>query len=449
MKIAIIGAGFAGLAAAWDLRRAGHEVVIYEASDQPGGLAAGFQAEGWEWSLEYHYHHIFTSDKAMLEWLQELGLGDQTFFQSVKTSMRFQDQQFRLDSPMSLLKCPVLGWSAKLRVAATLAYLRFLPVWQQLEKTTTEKFLTKWMGEEGYKILWQPLMEDKFGKFAKKVNAAWFWARIHVRSPRLGYFKGGFGMLAEKCTEVVKKAGVKVELGKKVEKVERQGNQWTITTDRDSKSWKSSNQVQDEDKEGQHDDHFDAVLVTMPVPVLTKIVPSLPSEFVKMINQLEGLAATTLVLELDKPFFIDQTYWLNVNESHFPFVAVVEHTNLIECQHYGGKTIVYVAKYLEQMNPFYELKSQELLDTYQPFLDQLSPGFAKNVTRHWVWRAPFAQPVVGVNHSQYVPKMTTPLPGLYWASMQHVYPFDRGTNFAVKVGREVAELINSSSLSSV
>ena len=43
MKIAIIGAGFGGMAAAYDLVRAGHNVTIYEAADPVGGLAAGFK----------------------------------------------------------------------------------------------------------------------------------------------------------------------------------------------------------------------------------------------------------------------------------------------------------------------------------------------------------------------------------------------------------------------
>lgn len=419
MKIAIIGAGFTGLAAAWDLRQAGHEVVVFEASDQPGGLAAGFQAEGWEWALEYHYHHSFTSDKDMLGWLNELGLRDQLFFLSAKTCWLYQGKQFRFDSPISLLKCPVLSWPAKFRVALTMAYLRFIPIWSHLERVTAEQFLLKWMGKEGYSALMQPLFEDKFGRFAKKISAAWIWARIHVRSPQLGYAQGGFGSLAKKCVEVIEKAGVEFEFGRAVASIERDGVQWRVD-----------------------DKFFDAILVTMPAPVLTKIVSDLPKEFVAKINNLEGLAATTLVLELDQPFFADKTYWLSVNEQHFPFVATVEHTNLIDKVHYGGKSIIYVGKYLEQDNPLYQMSSQELLEKYQPYLDQLSPGFIDNVTRHWVWRAPFAQPVVGVNHSQHVPEMTTPLPGLYWASMQHVYPFDRGTNFAVKVGRESALLID-------
>jgi uncharacterized protein with NAD-binding domain and iron-sulfur cluster len=57
LRVAIVGAGAAGLAAAYDLTRAGARVVVYEAAPQPGGLASGFRAEGWSWSLERFYHH--------------------------------------------------------------------------------------------------------------------------------------------------------------------------------------------------------------------------------------------------------------------------------------------------------------------------------------------------------------------------------------------------------
>jgi hypothetical protein len=46
-----------------------------------------------------------------------------------------------------------------------------------------------------------------------------------------------------------------------------------------------------------------------------------------------------------------------------------------------------------------------------------------------------------VNHSEKIPPLETPLPGVYWASMSHVYPWDRGTNYAVELGRRVAKLM--------
>src|SRR5690606_25034657 len=85
LKIGIVGAGVAGLAAAYDLLNHGHDVTLYEAADHTGGLAAGFQDENWEWPLEKFYHHLFTSDKSIIGLVEELGIGDRLFFPRPKT----------------------------------------------------------------------------------------------------------------------------------------------------------------------------------------------------------------------------------------------------------------------------------------------------------------------------------------------------------------------------
>jgi protoporphyrinogen oxidase len=87
MKIAIIGAGFGGMAAAYDLRKAGHEIVIYEAADHTGGLASGFKEPGWDWSVEQFYHHWFASDRHILGFIRELGWEDKVLFPRPLTVM--------------------------------------------------------------------------------------------------------------------------------------------------------------------------------------------------------------------------------------------------------------------------------------------------------------------------------------------------------------------------
>ena len=440
MKIAVIGAGFTGLAAASDLARAGHQVTVFETNDYPGGLAAGFDSQNWDWSLEHHYHHIFASDRDIINWLKELGLKKELFFSRVKTSTYFQGQTFQLDSPLSLISCPVLSPLAKLRTAATLGFLMFWPFWQVLEKITAEKFLRLCMGEEAWRVLWHPLFADKFGKYASEVNAAWFWARIKARTPQLGYFEGGFGRLAKAAVSKLETLGIQFQFSSPVSKIEFFENDWQITSSLSAESPKNTNTSVGNNFATKQ---FDQVIFTGDASLLTKLVPSLPKAFAHKITQLDSLSARTLILELDQPFFADGTYWLNVNQVDWPFLAVVEHTNLAGTSNYGGKTILYVGKYLESTSKLYQLTQTELLQAYTPYLNQLSPGFDQHITHVWDYKAKFAQPVVKRHHSQNVPQLTTPMPGLYWASMQHVYPWDRGTNFAVKVGRQVAELIQA------
>src|SRR3989344_9190054 len=104
MKVAIIGAGFTGLAAAYYLSKKGHKVEVFERDSNPGGLAVGLKAKGWEWTLEKHYHHWFTNDKSVLSLASEINHKVLTI--RPKTSSFVDNNIYQLDSPLSLLKFP-------------------------------------------------------------------------------------------------------------------------------------------------------------------------------------------------------------------------------------------------------------------------------------------------------------------------------------------------------
>lgn len=422
MQIAIIGAGFTGMAAASDLIQAGHEVTVFEAAQRPGGLAAGFRADNWGWPLEQHYHHVFATDKAMMRWLGELDLSDQLFFQDTQTYSLFGQESLelaQLDSALSLLRYPHLGLVSKLRTGATLAFLKAWPWGKKLERMTARKFLRKTMGQKAWRELWQPLFQGKFGQYANQVNAAWFWARIYARSKQLGYFKQGFQGLADKIVDKLEQKGVEFKFGNRVHKL--QPNAAGIEINATS---------------------FDRVLFTGPSRVLAKLGQDiLPSNYLNQLDRFESLSAMTLVLALDRPFFNKDIYWLNVNRLDWPFLAVVEHTNLIDPAHYGHQHLVYVGKYLPNTDVCWRLDKKQLLKTYLPYLNQLSPGFASHVQQSYLFKAQVAQPIVRANHSRRLPAVKTPAKNLYWASLQHVYPFDRGINYAIQLGRDTARFI--------
>ena len=420
-SVIVIGAGFTGLVAAWYLQKNGYHVTVIEAAKQPGGLAAGFKEKKWNWTVEHHYHHIFESDKDFLNFLKDCGLSSEVIFKKTTSRLLYKGKQYQLDSPSSLLRFPKLPLLSKLRVATTLAFLKYSWSWKWLETQTAKSFLIKTMGEKAWKILWAPLFVAKFGKYYEHVNAAWFWARIKARTKKLGYFKNGFGGLANKIAANLKEAGVIIKLGEPVQEISK-NKSFTVKTK------KLTYEAQ-------------TVLVTAPSTIFSKLVPSLEEEYIKNISRLKGLAAQTLVLELSDKFFNDDTYWLNINEQGWPFLAVVEHTNFVENDNYNNKHILYVGSYLDLHDDRYTLNKEELLELYMDKLSTLNKDIQKITTNSWLFKAPFAQPIPYKKHSQYVPEVQTPIEGLYWASMQHVYPWDRGTNFAVKLGKDVADMI--------
>ena len=212
MKVAIIGAGVAGLSAAYDLAGAGNEVTIFEAAHFTGGLAAGFKAEQWNWHLEHFYHHWFETDDDILNLIDEIGERDKVFFPRPVTSLYVEGQIYPFDSPARALFFPRLPLIPKLRFGLMALYLRFTKNWQAPEKETAHRWLTRPMGETAYKILWEPLLVGKFGDYYQEVNMAWFWARIHKRSYRLGYFEGGFQAFIDALTDTVREVGANIYL---------------------------------------------------------------------------------------------------------------------------------------------------------------------------------------------------------------------------------------------
>lgn len=144
-----------------------------------------------------------------------------------------------------------------------------------------------------------------------------------------------------------------------------------------------------------------------------------------------------MLLRLKNKLLKDGTYWLNVNEKNWPFVAIVEHDNYMSSEYYNGESLVYLGRYLEVNDKEYQKSAQELLNDYRPYLQKISPSFEKDLIEALVFKAPLAQPISFVNQSRYLPKFNTSVPNLYWVCMQHIYPFDRGINHAVKSARKL------------
>lgn len=425
MKIAIIGAGFGGMAAAWDLKKAGHDVTIFESADYVGGLASGFKEPHWDWSVEKFYHHWFQSDGEMLGLIRELGLEDKVIFPRPYTVMLHNGKWHPFDSILHALLFPGLGFGLnKIRFGFVGLFLRLTKNWRALEKVTAHEWMIKYAGRQVYEQMWQPLLIGKFASYYKDVNMAWLWARMHARTTRLGTFEGGFQKFADVFAEKLREMGVGIRLGAKVESINQEQAGLSIRSDGKSHS-------------------FNKALVTTSPNLMAKLCPELPENYLKGLLELKSMGAVVMTLSLKHQLSKEKYYWFNVpKEEGYPFLALVEHTNFVSSEHFGGDHIVYAGDYLEVGHEYFSLTDEQLLERFIPAFQKFNPEFSREwIKKIWVHKTNYAQPVPLVGHSKNIPAIQTPIEGLYFASMSQVYPWDRGTNFAVEIGRRAARMM--------
>jgi protoporphyrinogen oxidase len=427
-NIAVIGAGIGGLAAAYDLVQAGKNVTIYEAADHVGGLAAGFKEPHWDWTVERFYHHWFQTDEHMLGLIEELGWSDKVRFPRPVTVMYYKGRFYPFDSITAAITYPGLGWGInKIRFGLVGLYLRLTNNWQSLEKTTVDAWMRKWAGEKVYQSMWEPMMIGKFGEeYAEVVNMAWLWARLHARTTRLGTFEGGFQVFANKLADRLREMDVTIKLETPVTSIQAA----------------EGDQVQIQMNNGESRT-FDQALVTTSPGLLAKLTPSLPQSYLEGLLSLKSMGAVVMILSLKHQFSKQGYYWYNIPKTAgFPFLSLVEHTNFLSPEYFGGDHIIYIGDYLPQDHAYFDMTKEELTQLFLPHLQKINPDFSVDwVKKTWLNRTKYAQPVPLVNHSENIPEIRTPLSGLYFASMSQVYPWDRGTNFAVEIGRRAASIM--------
>jgi protoporphyrinogen oxidase len=265
------------------------------------------------------------------------------------------------------------------------------------------------------------MLISKFGeKFYRDVNMAWFWARLHKRTPRLGYFVGGFQGFADLLSEKVQTQGGKVLLNTPVHSISSADGSVRIETQAGGTT-------------------HQRVIATCSPHALRRLAPEITGEYASQLDSLSSMGAVVLILAL-RHRLTSQHYWINVPAGQgMPFMGLVEHTNYIPRKHYGGDHLVYCGDYLPPDHPYFEYEKEELLKAYEPGIVKINPEFKPDWVRaSWMFTEKYAQPVPTLSHSQNIPPLRTPIPGLWLANMSQVYPWDRGSNYSVEMGRRVA-----------
>jgi len=327
----------------------------------------------------------------------------------------------------------------RVRVGLVTLYLQRISTasgrWKTFEKITAWEWLRKHAGTRAFDHMFGRQLRAKFGPRAEEVAMVWFWNKIYLRTQsregllgeeKLGYIMGSFNVLIDRLAEACTEQGVELNVGVGAQAI-RQGaegeSRFTVVGT------------------GGCETPVDAVVATTPSPILLRLFPEIEEPYRMKLTSAVYQGAVVALLMLDRP--LSDTYWMNIVDERLPFTGIIEHTNFIGPEHYDGNHFVYVSKYVDWDHPYVTMPDDELLEHYIPKLQIINPEFERCwIKQHWIFRERAAQPIIGLNYAQRIPEHRTPIDGLYLANTAQIYPEDRGTNYSVVLGNDIAALVD-------
>ncbi|MEO8538428.1 MAG: NAD(P)/FAD-dependent oxidoreductase [bacterium] len=431
MRIGIVGAGVAGLAAANVLRAAGHDVTMFEGRHEVGGQVVTFPVGGEP--LECFYHHIFTNDTTVIRYIEELGLGAKLRWIEPKNAHFVKRKMFPFVTPLDLLKFTAIPFTSRVRLGLAAVWLRRKKDGiTRYEGVTAKQWMEKAVGKKAFSAFWGPLLKGKFADQADNVGMVWLWNKVYLRfasrkgagsHESLGYLEGSFRGYYLALAERLTSQGVDIRLNTNVEAVKvADGNVTGIQA-------------------GGEFHEFDQVLMTTPNIITSRICADLPADYKAVLDRVKYQWATCLVIALDRP--LTPYYWLSIGDD-LPFVACVEHTNFMPVERYGGNHVVYLSNYVAPGHAVLEMDAEQVLTAYMDGIKKLNPEFDPSWVRDkWFFKDPGGQPVITTYYSRSIPDMRTGVTGLYLSNTTQVYPEDRGQNYSLILGEKVARLMDA------
>lgn len=424
----VLGGGMSGLAAAERSLEAGRRVVLIEAAPTVGGLARAITVGGEP--IEPYYHHIFPQDHETRELIDRLGMSERLEWRKAPMAVMDHGRALPFDSPLDVLRFRALSFPQRLRLAFGSAYQLVRRDRRRMDSTPVSVDGPRWFGRGAYRILWQPLMTAKFGDAADEIAMAWLVARIRQRAggrkaggDKLGYLRGSLGTLAVAYANDLEARGVEMRTGTKATSLTPSDGGWIVETECDGVPTTL---------------HTKSVIACLSGPILSRLV-ELPPAYKAKIDAIDYRGIVCALLELDRP--LSGFYWTNVTDRlGLGCVGIIEHTNFIPAERYGGRSLLYLAHYVDRAGPTWIASPEDLIDAVEPALRALNPAFDPSwIVETHINRDLFAQPVPRAGGPMPTLGMDTGLPGLVHASLAHVYPDDRGVSKALGLGRRAAD----------
>ncbi len=425
-RVVIVGAGVMGLAAAYRAARNGHDVEVIEASSEAGGMAGHFDFAGT--SIERFYHFVCHTDHPTFDLLAELGLADKLRWRSTTMGVFSEGKLHDWGDPIALMRYPSLTLLQKLRYGVFAFVCVRRNSWAAIEHESAKDWITRWCGTTVYKRLWKPLFDHKFYEYADDISAAWVWTRIRrvgrsrksLFQEELGYIEGGSITLIDALIAAIARYGGVVHLGSPVQRI-------TVEDGRVTGVQTAQGHVS-----------ADAVICTVPTPLVADLIPALPEEWKQRFVQIHNIGVICVIFRLRRS--VTPHFWVNISEPDVEIPGIIEFTNLRDI---GGDTIVYVPYYMPVGHEKFSWPDERLLAEAFDCLRRVNSSITDaDIVATKVARLRHGQPVCDPGFAAKIPPTQTPIAGLQVADTCYYYPEDRGIAESVRLGLRMATAID-------
>jgi len=423
MRIAIIGAGISGLAAAQALAGRGHEVVVFEREGELGGLVSTCDLDGTR--VERYYHFLCGGDDGYFALCRDLGIADRLRFRRAPTGFFHEGREYGFSTPLDLLRFTPIPMTQRLRFGVFALEARMRTEWRQLDEIAARPWLIDRIGQRAYEVIWQPLLALKFGVLQDTISAAWVWHRLHrvARSKgRMGYLKGGTGFLLDTLARYLGERGVELHTGTSAVRV-----------------CATAGTVRGIELDGGCVFDCDHIISTLPLPVLAGLLPPDRDEFAGALRRIHYVGVVCAVFKLARN--VTRDFWLNINDSAIQSNGIIEYTNLNPMEEKDGH-IVYVPYYVPTDHPLYLASDEDVMRRSWDALPRIAPGLNKcDIIAYRVFRSPYAQAVCPTHFLPLIPDSEEPLRGLHLIDSVFLYPEDRTQSGLILKARACAARI--------
>ncbi len=429
---AIVGGGMLGMTLAYRLAQQGQQVTLFEGAAELGGLASAWQLEDIAW--DRHYHVTLLSDLTLRSLLRELHLEQDMEWVETKTGVYAGGKLYSVSNAVEFLQFPPLRLIDKLRLGFTILYGARIKNWKKLETIPVETWLKRWSGDRTFQKFWLPLLRAKLGENYKIASASFIWStiarlyaarRTGLKKELFGYLPGGYARILKRFGEVLTETGVVIGLGDRATQVEQT----------------ASGQLSIQFQNGKVA-IFDRVIMTTAAPVAAQLCPQLSPQEKTLLKgiQYQGILCASVLLK--QP--LSSYYVTNITEDWVPFTGVIEMTTLVKPKDFGGRSLIYLPKYVPADDSAFEHSDEELQDTFIQALERMYSHFQpSDVLSFQVSRVKYVVAVPTLNYSQRLPPMKTSIAGLHIINSAHILNGTLNVNETVQLAEQAAAMLLS------